>query len=72
MDSGKLDEAIGLFDTDLGLDPSAVDTILHRANLRDVPEAIRLFEKTIDVDPQFQTTDLSTAKEVITLYHKGL
>ena len=197
MDSGKLDEAIALFDTALGLDPSAVDALLHRANLRmlqqkpaeakidlercvelrpnhifahlrlatismaledvngaklsleraekvdpqssevhsyrgelefaqgqmeearaafdraiacdganptpyvnaalavmntptpggppDIPEAIRLLEKAIEVDPQFQTayvhlgqlklsmaTDLSTAKEVIALYDKGL
>ena len=34
MDSGKLEEAIALFDTALGLDPTAVDALLHRANLR--------------------------------------
>ena len=34
MDSGKLEEAIKLFDTALGLDPTAVDALLHRANLR--------------------------------------
>ena len=51
----------------------------------DVPEAIRLPEKAIEVDSQFQTayihfgqlslsmaTDLSTAQEVIALYYKGL
>ena len=198
MDSGKLEEALALFDTALGIDPSAVDGLLHRANLRmleqkpneartdlercielrpnhifahlrlatlsmalddidgakrslekaeeidpqssevhsyrgelffaqgemvearaafdraiecdagnpttfvnaalavmnipttaghppDIPEAIRLLEKAIEVDPQFQTayvhlgqlklsmaTDLTTAKEVIALYDKGL
>ncbi len=197
MDSGKLEEALGLFDTALGLDPSAVDALLHRANLRmleqkpvegkadlercielrpnhifahlrlatismalediegakrslekaekidpqssevhsyrgelqfaqgqmeearaafdraiecdggnptpfvnaalavmntptaggppDIPEAIRLLEKAIEVDPQFQTayvhlgqlklsmaTDLTTARDVIALYDKGL
>jgi import receptor subunit TOM70 len=34
MDSGKLEEAISLFDAALELDPSAVDALLHRANLR--------------------------------------
>ena len=34
MDAGKLDEAMNLFDTALGLDPSAADALLHRANLR--------------------------------------
>ena len=198
MDSGKLEDAIGLFDTALGLDPTAVDALLHRANLRmlegkpaeaktdlekcielrpnhifahlrlatiymamddaagakralddaeridsqssevhsyrgelyfaqgqmveakaefdraiecdagnptacvnaalavmntpgagggppDIPEAIRLLEKAIDVDPQFHTayvhlgqlklsmaTDLTTARDVISLYDKGL
>lgn len=197
MDSGKLEEAITLFDTALGLDPSAVDALLHRANLRlleqkpveakadlercielrpdhilahlrlatismalddaagaeraldkagevdpqssevhsyrgellfaqgqmvearaefdraiecdagnptpyvnaalavmntpspvgppDIPEAIRLLEKAIEVDPQFHTayvhlgqlklsmaTDLTTAKDVVALYDKGL
>lgn len=51
----------------------------------DIPEAIRLLEKAIEVDPQFHNayvhlgqlklsmaTDLSTAKEVIALYDKGL
>uniref|UniRef100_A0A7S2SF23 Ancillary SecYEG translocon subunit/Cell division coordinator CpoB TPR domain-containing protein n=1 Tax=Eucampia antarctica TaxID=49252 RepID=A0A7S2SF23_9STRA len=33
MDGGKLDEALSLFDTALGLDPDAVDALLHRANL---------------------------------------
>ena len=50
-----------------------------------VSEAIRLPEKAIEVDSQFQTayihfgqlslsmaTDLSTAQEVIALYYKGL
>ncbi len=198
MDSGKLKEALALFDTALGIDPSAVDGLLHRANLRmleqkpneaktdlqrcielrpnhifahlrlatlsmalddiagatrslekaekidpqssevhsyrgelhfaqgemsearaafdraiecdagnptpyvnaalavmntpptagqppDIPEAIRLLEKAIEVDPQFQTayvhlgqlklsmaTDLVTAREVIALYDRGL
>ena len=198
MDSGKLEEALALFDTALGLDPTAVDALLHRANLRmleqkpneaktdlnrcielrpnhifahlrlatlsmalddiegakssleeaeriepqssevhsyrgelffaqsmmeeareafdkaiecdggnptpyvnaalavmnipsapghppDIPEAIRLLEKAIEVDPQFQTayvhlgqlklsmaTDLTTARDVIALYDKGL
>jgi len=198
MDSGKLEEAISLFDAALELDPSAVDALLHRANLRmleqkpleakadlercielrpnhifahlrlatifmamddangakrsldtaeqidpqssevhsyrgelffaqgqmeeakaefdratecdggnptayvnaalavmntpgagggppDIPEAIRLLEKAIDVDPQFHTayvhlgqlklsmaTSLTTAKEVVALYDKGL
>lgn len=51
----------------------------------DIPEAIDLLEKAIDVDPQFHTayvhlgqlklsmaTDLRTAREVIALYDKGL
>mmetsp|Transcript_4609 Transcript_4609/g.7006 ORF Transcript_4609/g.7006 Transcript_4609/m.7006 type:complete len:670 (-) Transcript_4609:47-2056(-) len=51
----------------------------------DIPDAIRLLEKAIDVDPQFHTayvhlgqlklsmaTDLTTAREVIALYDKGL
>eukprot|EP00551_Chaetoceros_affinis_P005746 CAMPEP_0203681238 /NCGR_PEP_ID=MMETSP0090-20130426/42233_1 /ASSEMBLY_ACC=CAM_ASM_001088 /TAXON_ID=426623 /ORGANISM="Chaetoceros affinis, Strain CCMP159" /LENGTH=652 /DNA_ID=CAMNT_0050549663 /DNA_START=126 /DNA_END=2084 /DNA_ORIENTATION=+ len=51
----------------------------------DIPESIRLLEKAIEVDPQFQTayvhlgqfklstaTDLTTAKEVVALYDKGL
>lgn len=51
----------------------------------DIPEAIRLLEKAIEVDPQFQTayvhlgqlklsmaTDLTTARDVIALYDKGL
>jgi len=51
----------------------------------DIPEAIRLLEKAIEVDPQFHqayvhlgqlklsmATDLSTAKEVVSLYDKGL
>jgi len=38
MDSGKLEEALELFDTALGIDPSAVDALLHRANLRMLQE----------------------------------
>jgi import receptor subunit TOM70 len=51
----------------------------------DIPESIRLLEKAIEVDPQFHTayvhlgqfklsmaTDLTTAKEVVALYDKGL
>lgn len=51
----------------------------------DIPDAIRLLENAIEVDPQFHTayvhlgqlklsmaTDLTTAKEVIALYDKGL
>lgn len=34
MDGGKLDEGLALFDTALGLDPTAADALLHRANLR--------------------------------------
>lgn len=50
-----------------------------------IPESIRLLEKAIEVDPQFQTayvhlgqlklsmaTDLSAAREVVALYDKGL
>eukprot|EP01083_Nonionella_stella_P277247 942514_1 len=51
----------------------------------DIPEAIRLLDKAINVDPQFHTayvhlgqlklsmaTDLTTAREVVALYDKGL
>lgn len=51
----------------------------------DIPESIRLLEKAIEVDPLFHTayvhlgqfklsmaTDLTTAKEVVALYDKGL
>lgn len=51
----------------------------------DIPDAIRLLEKAIEVDPQFHTayvhlgqlklsmaTDLTTATDVIALYDKGL
>ena len=51
----------------------------------DIPESIRLLEKAIEVDPQFHNayvhlgqfklsmaTDLTTAKEVVALYDKGL
>ena len=34
MDAGKQEEALSLFDTALGLDPTATDALLHRANLR--------------------------------------
>jgi len=50
-----------------------------------ISESIRLLEKAIEIDPQFQTayihlgqlklsmaTDLTTAKEVVALYDKGL
>ena len=33
MDGGKLDEGLALFDTALGLDPTAADALLHQANL---------------------------------------
>jgi len=34
MDGGNHEEAMTLFETALGLDPDAVDALLHRANLR--------------------------------------
>ena len=48
MDSGQWDETIALFDTDLGLDPSAVDTLLHRANLRMLQQ--KLAEAKLDLE----------------------
>jgi len=92
---GQMEEARAAFDRAIACDGANPTPYVNAAlavmntptpgGPPDIPEAIRLLEKAIEVDPQFQTayvhlgqlklsmaTDLSTAKEVIALYDKGL
>lgn len=93
---GQMDEAKVEFDLasecDAGNPTAYVNAALAVMNTPgagggppDIPEAVRLLEKAIDVDPQFHTayvhlgqlklsmaTDLSTARAVVALYDQGL
>ena len=55
MDGGKTDEAVTLFDIALGLDPTAADALLHRANLymlqQNVKEAKVDLERCLELRP---------------------
>lgn len=55
MDGGEHDEALTLFDTALGLNPNAVDALLHRGNLRmiqqKIPEAKADLERCLELRP---------------------
>jgi import receptor subunit TOM70 len=65
MDDGKLDEALTLFDTALGLDPNTTDALLHRSNLRTyqqkVEEAKKDLERCIELRPDHTLARLRLA-----------
>lgn len=69
MDAGRQEEALKLFDTALGLDPSAVDALLHRSNLRMLQskpeEAKKDLEACLKLRPNHMTARLRLASILV-------
>ena len=65
MDGGHQDQALQLFDKALGMDPDAVDALLHRANLRmlqaNLDEAKKDLEKCVKLRPDHVLAHLRLA-----------
>jgi len=65
MDAGQQEEALGLFDSALAIDPDAVDALLHRANLRmlqaDMDSAKADLKRCIELRPNYVMARLRLA-----------